>query len=232
MAPLSFGVLCTCLCAWGGAAIWWADPVRLGYHTFRANNTGDWWFVQRAERIVSTTLLWNWYGDQAAAEHVCQKYREMHQRHVLANATSNDQLGSGLPSWASPNKIAGIGPSVVAGALTPSDRTYAGLQLAQGWPFRCFLGVKATVATAAGDTVTGTRWLYEPGGFTFATRPMVFPFLANTVLFGALWIGARSLATSLIRQSRWRRSRCGACGYDINGLVSNLCPECGHRTSP
>ena len=30
-----------------------------------------------------------------------------------------------------------------------------------------------------------------------------------------------------LRTRRWRQGRCKACGYDLTGNVSGVCPECG-----
>jgi len=60
---------------------------------------------------------------------------------------------------------------------------------------------------------------------------MTFPDwcpLAALGLFPAVWLG-RSVLRSRYRRRR-RRGHCTACGYNLKGNTSGVCPECGART--
>jgi hypothetical protein len=59
-------------------------------------------------------------------------------------------------------------------------------------------------------------------GFTYVAVPLWGPLLASSVR-PALW---------LRRRLRTRRpGTCLACGYDLTGNVSGVCPECGRALS-
>lgn len=52
--------------------------------------------------------------------------------------------------------------------------------------------------------------------------------LADTAFYALLFAGLHQLATWGRRARRRKRGNCAACGYDLTGLNSATCPECGH----
>lgn len=81
---------------------------------------------------------------------------------------------------------------------------------------------------------SGNRWvIWEPDTRADGTRythwytraPLWMPALAFALAATYLEHRARRLYS-------WSASRCGACGYDLAGLKTNRCPECGSLISP
>jgi hypothetical protein len=73
-----------------------------------------------------------------------------------------------------------------------------------------------------------------PRGGTRESAPMPYaavhvPWWMVVVLFGVLpsWRGASSFRRDRRRRGRAIRNGCLACGYDLTGNVSGVCPECG-----
>ena len=57
-------------------------------------------------------------------------------------------------------------------------------------------------------------------------RPLALGFTADTAIFAALW-SLIVLRGPAIRAFRRRRGLCPACGYDLTGNTTGVCPECG-----
>lgn len=66
--------------------------------------------------------------------------------------------------------------------------------------------------------------------------PIYRGIIINTVFYALLWLPVLFLSTHTIRALRrracTRRGRCPNCNYDLAGLVSPHCPECGIAPSP
>ena len=108
------------------------------------------------------------------------------------------------------------------------------LQYRAGWPLYCVRGVQAKFPARNIDRSRG--W--------FAVRGSIGPFqilgqrhlpflpvwpglLASSIGYGSiLWL---MLAAPFELRRRWRRRRglCIECGYDLRGIDSQKCPECG-----
>lgn len=79
------------------------------------------------------------------------------------------------------------------------------------------------------------RWASGPHLFarSLPLRPVWPGFVANTALFAAGWwmlLGLPMVVYNVIRRRGLRRrGRCPRCGYDLSGLNSDVCPECGTR---
>lgn len=57
--------------------------------------------------------------------------------------------------------------------------------------------------------------------------PLVVGLLANSMLLGALAALPVLLGRTLLRRHRARRNRCTCCRYELLGIRSVVCPECG-----
>lgn len=62
----------------------------------------------------------------------------------------------------------------------------------------------------------------------FQVTWLVFPFWASTALL-TLLCATPVVRGPVVRQWRRRRGRCVECGYELRGLRSARCPECGTR---
>ncbi len=62
-------------------------------------------------------------------------------------------------------------------------------------------------------------------------RPLWWGFLLDSILYsGVAWLCTLSLTAPRVLRA-WRRKRhgrCVACGYDLRGATTAICPECGH----
>jgi hypothetical protein len=58
-------------------------------------------------------------------------------------------------------------------------------------------------------------------------RPLPLGFAINTLIYSLAWLLILTAIPALRRRARIARSRCPACNYDLRGLSSGLCPECG-----
>lgn len=114
------------------------------------------------------------------------------------------QHGDDLP-YAALSLTMGLLPSIALGIALLFDAVSLWAMFAPtvgvvlGWLFLCF----------AGD------WHWSPLGA---------PVIWHAAVFGALWFDGRP---------GWRSQRdraiCPRCGYDLKGLRTRLCPECGER---
>jgi hypothetical protein len=75
------------------------------------------------------------------------------------------------------------------------------------------------------------RHTYQQGMSTFnlwAFRYLTVPHWVLCVVFGGLALpGVLGVVRAARRRRRVRRGLCGTCGYDLRGISSARCPECG-----
>jgi hypothetical protein len=139
---------------------------------------------------------------------------------------------------------AGGGSNWVVGLCSDHDAFY--FYQVTGWPYRFAAGVThAKGASALSSTVLqllpdaraweqyGLRYVSAGGGTrTIRQRLLVVPAwpVCAALATPPLAVGARRLAAR-IRRRRLRPGHCPACGYDLTGNVSGVCPECGAAAS-
>jgi hypothetical protein len=79
--------------------------------------------------------------------------------------------------------------------------------------------------------IWGAIWLAGPGLASggLALVILLWLSLAGLALGGALggWIGWRWAGQAIGGEPAAPEPRCGGCGYNLTGLVSARCPECG-----
>lgn len=98
-----------------------------------------------------------------------------------------------------------------------------------------FLGASWYVSEGGKASPTVPLLMMPNGGFIRFTqfapsREIVIPHWMLAAIFAflpALWF-----AGFFIRRVRYRRGCCLACGYNLAGNISGICPECGMKTQP
>lgn len=58
-------------------------------------------------------------------------------------------------------------------------------------------------------------------------QPIAFGFACNTVFYSFIWWIALVGITKSRRQLRLAKGKCVSCSYDLRGITSERCPECG-----
>jgi hypothetical protein len=128
----------------------------------------------------------------------------------------------------------------------PPQGAYTVSEARSGWPARAMRTVQLQHPTGAGSKVDGSswqtwrperRWAVRLPSYSMAsefehrgmlpTAVVPLGFAIDTALFGGI-IFLLWCAPPLARESlRRRRGACPACGYDLRGITSGTCPECG-----
>lgn len=103
--------------------------------------------------------------------------------------------------------------------------------VAYGWPFRAMRS-RLTILNSDKETLyfafhLGPRF----DGVIVAYKPIPLGFAANTLIFAAAFAIPLIALPALRRQFRARRSHCPSWNYDLRGLPSPTCPECGRTSS-
>jgi hypothetical protein len=100
-----------------------------------------------------------------------------------------------------------------------------------GLPMRCLHG--ADFHDAWPEPVTIGLWkLDDLGERVLCYRPLWLGLAADTVFWGALWLGALAIPGAVSRRRRRARGLCPACGYDLRGDFAPGCPECAWNRTP
>jgi hypothetical protein len=115
--------------------------------------------------------------------------------------------------------------------LEPRDRPFNGevYLVKTGWPLgalRLELAHSAGITTCAPGIRGGIRIPF--GDRLFPIAPFWPGFLLNTLFYAALIAAPRPAFFWLRSRRRLRRGLCSRCAYDLRGLASPACPECGH----
>ena len=136
-----------------------------------------------------------------------------------------------------------------AGLLPIADRLEKGrmwYELRMGWPLHCLRGGYTTHSYASGDAIRNTYGVipvwrpvayWGPGrqfGLSLVGLPLIpdWPaFLTSVLLYGALTFAGATAWRSARAWRRRRRGKCVACGYELTGNTSGICPECGEPTA-
>jgi hypothetical protein len=117
-------------------------------------------------------------------------------------------------------------------------------EVGAGWPLHAFRWHEDKAGNVFGGITLSNRESFVPfienGQVRWKDRwaPLHLPILPiwkgvifNSTVFGLLcavaWSSTKRLLRSALRRIRIRRGACGACGYQLAGLNSRSCPECG-----
>jgi hypothetical protein len=66
-------------------------------------------------------------------------------------------------------------------------------------------------------------------GIAIAFRPVWPGFVVNTAVFSVTWLLVTGMVVGAVRFTRKRAGCCPRCRYDLAGLSSGICPECGAK---
>ncbi len=133
------------------------------------------------------------------------------------------------PSWSA---FRGDGPSF---ERLENAGPFGGHEAAAGWPLLAFHGADVSIKDPGAFTRVPVKGVLVriPRGtqpeLLIPLTPMWPGFAANSAIYGLAWF---SLAFGVGRLKRWRRRRrglCPFCRYDLSGVDSDTCPECGRK---
>jgi hypothetical protein len=130
--------------------------------------------------------------------------------------SSREQPGPRAPTW--------VRRPVPGGAI---DQLATG---AYGWPVVCMKGemeVRASGSQHVGAWLVAPR---QPGWSMDLALPLVpLPggLAVSSAAWSLIWAGGFVLVPALRRHARAAVGCCPACGYDLTGVPSPRCPECG-----
>jgi hypothetical protein len=126
--------------------------------------------------------------------------------------------------------------------LAPQPCTQSRILTARGWPLPAlWSAVEVDIAAGGYRTLAGIRvtdswpgfgarpWKRDPP-VTLPTRPRWPGFLLDSTLFAAAWWLLGAIPRRVRGALRRRRGRCPRCAYDLRGLLTPTCPECGVPT--
>jgi len=116
-------------------------------------------------------------------------------------------------------------------AVDDREHHYFCVSAEAGWPRPALLGYSLRDSARNRHIGIGvSRW--DHGSRTNLNLPVVplWPgFAVDAVFYGAPVAVAWRLFASLRRRPRVGRGWCASCGYDLRGIETHACPECGTR---
>jgi hypothetical protein len=105
-----------------------------------------------------------------------------------------------------------------------------------GLPFRCFYDWRVRVYDAsgtAGVAIDRGLWVIGRGSapswraHEVSVGPVWSGLLLNTAIYGAMLYAVISIPPVIVGLRRRLTNRCHPCGYRLDGLTTDACPECG-----
>ena len=132
-----------------------------------------------------------------------------------------------------------VTPNIESVSLSLIGGGEDGVLVVSGWPRHCLAGARSatwlptrhhndnftagTLCVRSDSQSTSRNWFR----YHLPATPLWPGFPANTAIYGGAVFVLLS-APALVRS--WRRRRrggCANCGYDVSGITSGVCPECG-----
>ncbi len=137
-----------------------------------------------------------------------------------------------LPSWCVDNWQAYTRPS-----RDPNESYYG--EVAVGWPAYAlsnrFQGHPTATGTWHNALVLPISWIPGINSSSDATLPVriLWPgFLFNALCYAIIMYIVLSILHTLRTLHRRLTNRCAACGYSLDNLTTDICPECGGAVRP
>jgi hypothetical protein len=120
-------------------------------------------------------------------------------------------------------------------------RSHSTSRLDAGWPLRSLRAESwepqdnPPAPPKAGFTFLslreGVTLATQPGAMVWIPlKPIEFGFAVDAVFYAVILNAAIWLVPGSVRAMRRTRGRCDGCGYDLAGVPSGMCPECGTAT--
>lgn len=219
-----------------------AISVAVAWALSLARPEGHWRDGPQQQTIVSGTEQPRWliHRSHATGATALERY--------VAPGLVSDAIAYALPPWWSDARTPPDAADLEAQDRTRGDRMIT--EIAYGWPmpalryrytwsthpvgfsgrlryFESMSGGLFITPPTPGDV--SSRWRQEIHALPY--RPIVAGMALNAALYGTILLGAVSTARAVRSHRRRRRGLCGACGYDLRGLVPDVgglcCPECG-----
>lgn len=167
---------------------------------------------------------------------------------ILALTTTKTHLSKSGDIWSSSTSPLGVTEVVVLDRVSPmsaatheppswanTDPSFAGMStFAYGWPAR-----SSRMVWACGSGEPYTHTLGPALNFSLRGHPAALPitpiptgFAINTLFYTLLALTTISLFRHIQRTRRRRLNRCTHCGYALQAIRINTCPECGQSAPP
>ena len=108
----------------------------------------------------------------------------------------------------------------------PSDAKLCG-EIGVGFPLVWLTGHRVIYENSTNLSIGYTKYRYKGRDIVAPTRVRFGRFLANALFFSTLAYALLGVLASLRGRRRARRGRCRWCRYNLQGLTSGACPECG-----
>lgn len=224
---LVFGVVATVLVAWWFETGYW----RFEFPEIPYDDSEQ----SGGETVGESVYLWGMFDSSPAATRM--------PLHVFTLEKAQSRKGMWIPGPDDTVPIPGFarGPALELAAVVArgeddeSNGYLIGTLDTLGYPMRAFRRWEYPVSSR----VQGTDPQYVKRG-SFQIRnpfnslpvdlayvPIWLGLLGNTAIYGLLMYGLVSVPTAVIGGRRRRTNRCHPCGYRLDGLTGDTCPECG-----
>lgn len=244
---VSTAIVCGCIGLFVTVAICWLSPVLAKYRSppsviIITTNNGT--------RLP--LLVWKRFGSELIMMLYTEEYlrdhsatiRELHASQMLEwSSLRRGDIAAPISVLQGPDGSSS-GVQRFAGSGILYDEGF-------GYPF---VAMKASALSKAGipNGFQGGKWISSsiwnderasllPGGgfvsaisrgpgWLFGYSLCVAGFVCNIIIWTCVAACSRLLVVQSMRIARWHRVRhhkCASCNYDMSGLVSSVCPECG-----
>jgi hypothetical protein len=124
-----------------------------------------------------------------------------------------------LPAWSAAERISRI------------DDVMFWREEAYGWPSRC-LAVARVQRLGTDDMIMIDGYAIAPAetyGAVFPSRILLRGLLLNTFLYWGVLLALVGLTLGIRRYTVCRGDTTCPCGYDLHGITTSVCPECGRE---
>lgn len=156
-------------------------------------------------------------------------------RVALRRMTSLGSLGPSMPRHGDIPRLTEAWLGLPAASETPYLDSFE--VIATGWPWRALRTERRF--DLGNINISHRQWsaaflivregsLFEPLSARVVPYGVHWPgLIANTAVWTLAWFAALMTITFARRFNRLRTNRCLECGYDLRGISTEVCPECG-----
>jgi hypothetical protein len=198
---------------------WWVANTRhpsgrLGWGSFEGRMAGGWAYDMESRPEIIWIEAEGWDPDQTGGM---------------------SRWGEPAPSWSLIHRWRPRDVGVPAG-VRMNDTIVVLLERAAGWPRLAVVEHSVSTHFQVPVRVRGADWSFRGGAtvdwprWTLAFRPLWPGFAIDCALYGAIWTVPVVGIGYLVRRRRTRAGLCPVCRYDLTGITTGVCPECGTAT--